>query len=276
MGSILAFRAQGDDLTPLPLEAETLDEATLRLGEHGTYSVFRIYPGGRVLRLQRHFERMRRSAALLGQPYPLSDEWLREAVRRAVRAAGLEAPRVRLTVPFSAPHTALILLEPFEPPPPALYERGVRVGLARAQRDRPHAKDSRFIEARRDLWAGQDDNVYEILLYDEAGRILEGTSSNFYAVLKGMLRTAADGVLEGVARSILLEVAPTVLPVYCKPVTLDDLPRLDEALLTSASRGVVPVVRIGEVTINRGVPGPITQRLRARYEAQVEAELEPL
>ncbi len=276
MGSIRAFRAQGDNLTPLPVEAETLDEATLLLGVHGTYSVFRIYPGERVLRLQRHLERMRRSAALLGQPYPLSDAWLREAVRRAVRATGLEAPRVRLTVPFGAPDTALILLEPFEPPPPTLYERGVRVALARAPREHPRAKDSRFVETRRALWAGQDNDVYEILLHDEAGRILEGTSSNFYAVLNGMLRTAADGVLEGVARSILLEVAPTVLPVYCKPVTLADLPRLDEALLTSASRGVVPIVRIGEVTINGGVPGPITQRLRARYEAQVEAELEPL
>ncbi len=275
MGSVRAFRLQGDTLTALPIEAATLDEATLQIEEHGVYSVFRIYAGERVLRLQRHFERMRQSAAMLGQPYPISDEWLRDAVRRAVRASGLQTPRVRLTVPSNAPHTALILLEPFDPPPPALYEQGVRVALARAHRERPRAKDSHFVEMRNALRAEYPD-AYEVLLYDERERILEGTSSNFYAVLGGMLRTAGDGVLEGVARSILLEVAPAVLPVYCKPVTLSDLPRLDEAFLTSSSRGVVPIVQIGDVTIGMGMPGPITLRLRARYDAQVEAELKPL
>lgn len=275
MGVVRAFRIQRDTLTALPIEAATLDEATLQIGEHGVYSVFRIYAGERVLRLQRHFERMRRSAAMLGQPSLPSDEWLRDAVRRAVHASGLPTPRVRLTVPSSAPNTALILLEPFDPPPSTFYGQGVRVALARAQREQPRAKDSHFVETRNALRAEHPD-AYEVLLYNEQGRILEGVSSNFYAVLGGMLRTAGDGVLEGVARSILLEVAPAILPVYCKPVALSDLPRLDEAFLTSSSRGVVPIVQIGDVTIGTGAPGPITLRLRARYDAQVEAELEPL
>ncbi len=83
-------------------------------------------------------------------------------------------------------------------------------------------------------------------------------------------------MLEGVARSLLLEVAPRVLPVVLEPVTLADLPRLSEALITSSSRGVVPVVQVGEVAIGSGAPGPMTARLRAEYDAQVEAELEPL
>ncbi len=167
------------------------------------------------------------------------------------------------------------MVEPWSPPPPAAYEQGVRVGLACAPRERPGAKDSRFVEARRALWDGQQD-CYEILLHTTDGCILEGTGSNFYGVLGGELRTAGEGMLEGIARSLLLEVAPTVLPVRLDPVCLGDLPQLEEAMLTSASRGVVPIVQIGDNIIGAGRPGPATARLHAAYDARVEAELEPL
>lgn len=271
---VVVFRARGDTLTRLPVEAASLDEATLLTG-HGTYSVFRLYPGRRVLRIGCHLERMRRSAVGLGHPYSLTDEWLRGATRRAVAAAGFEMPRVRLTVPYEAPDAAIIALEPFEPPPSHLVDQGVRVAVSRLQRENPRVKDSRFIETRQRLREAQGD-AYEVLLCDEDGAILEGTTSNFYAVRNGALYTAGEGVLEGVSRSILLEVAPTILPVFMRPVRLDDLPEVREAMLTSASRGVVPIVQIGDARIGPGVPGPVTARLRARYDAQVEAELEPL
>ncbi len=274
MGRIVIFRACGDRLERLPVEADTLDEATLRTG-HGVYSVLRVYPGGRVLRLDRHLDRMRRSAAVLDAPYPLADGWLRAALRRAVQAGGLEAPRLRLTVPFDAPDSALIALEPFSPPPAALYEQGVRVALVEAHRDSPRAKNSRFIEQRQRIEAARAAGVYETLLCSD-GLLLEGTSSNFYGLLDGVLYTAGEGVLEGVARSILLEVAPAVLPLGLTAVRCADAPRLSEAMLTSASRGIVPIVQIGEAVIGGGVPGPIYRALRERYDALVERELEPL
>ncbi len=276
MGHVTVFRAQGDTLERLPIEADTLDETTLRTG-HGVYTVFRTYAGLCVVRLERHLARMRRSAKLLGMPYPLSDGWLRSAARRAARMVGLELLRIRLTIPYAAPDSAIIALEPFTPPPAELYERGVRVGLVQGRREHPRAKDSRFIEARREIWARQPEGTYEVMLYNEEGFILEGTSSNFYAVLDGQLRTADGGlVLDGVARSILLEVAPAVLPVILKPVHLDDLPRISEAMLTSSSRGVMPIVCIGEAPVGEGKPGSVYARLRAAYDVRIEEEKEPL
>jgi branched-chain amino acid aminotransferase len=219
---------------------------------------------------------MRASAQLLGFPFRHSDTELRTAVRQAVEASGFEMPRVRLTIPFAEPDSALILLEPFSPPPAEVYERGVRVNLAYGQRQMPRAKDSRFIEARRRLVVEHDGGAFEVILCREDGALLEGTSSNFYAVLDGTLRTAGEGVLEGIARSVLLEVAPAVLPVVLESVQVDDLPRLSEAMLTSASRGVIPVVQIEGTIIGDGRPGPFTAQLRARYDQQVEQELEPL
>lgn len=274
MANVTVFRAEGETLERLPIEASTLDEATIQTG-HGTYCVFRLYPGPCVLRLDSHLNRTRRSAEALGKPFSHSNEWLRAALRRAVRQSGFTLSRIRLTVPYAAPGAAVIALEPFAPPPPEVFERGVRVGLASGARARPEVKDSRFVEQRLALQQSQS-GVYEILLADEAGRILEGTGSNFYAVLGGALRTAGEGVLQGITRSLLLEVAPRVLPVVLEPVTTADLPSVDEAMITSSSRGVVPVVQIGDSPVGSGVPGPLSARLRAEFDAQVEAELEPL
>jgi branched-chain amino acid aminotransferase len=274
MGALVVFRAEGDKLNPLPVEASSLDEATMQTG-HGVYTVFRLYHDCRVLRFGHHMKRLRQSAAELGQPFRHAESWLRGMTRRAVEESGIDMPRVRLVIPFDDPDALIITLEPFAPPPAAVYTRGVSVGLAEAPRARPEAKDSRFIEERRGILRAQP-GMYEVLLCEPDGRLLEGTSSNFYAVLDGELRTAGSGMLSGIARSVLLEVAPSVLPVALRAVQVVDLPRVSEAMLTSSSRGVVPVVWVGEDRIGDGRPGPLTARLGAAYDAQVEAELEPL
>jgi branched-subunit amino acid aminotransferase/4-amino-4-deoxychorismate lyase len=275
LGRIIIYCADSDRLTQLDVEADTLDEATLK-SAHGVYTVFRVYAGSQVLRLDRHFERMRQSAVLLEQPYLVADEWLRGMMRRAVESSGLDLCRLRLTVPFSAPETALIMLDPFAAPPAELYEKGVRMGLVHTYRDKPLAKNSQFIERRREIAAAHPGDFYEYLMCDEQGHILEATSSNFYAVLDGELRTSPEGVLHGIARGMLIEVAADVLPVRLDPIHTDDLPRVAEAMLTSASRGVFPIVRIEDMPINGGLPGPIYRQLHARFEALAAQEMEPL
>ncbi len=274
MGSLVVFRAEGDELSQLAVEAGNLDEATVQTG-HGIYTVFRLYHHCRVLRFDRHLERLRRSAAELGQPFRHSGEWLRDMTRRAVEESGIDMPRVRLVIPFDDPDALFVTLEPFAPPQAAIYAHGVSVGLAEAPRARPEAKDSRFIEERRDILRAQP-GMYEVLLCGPDGQILEGTSSNFYAVLDGELRTAGSGVLAGIARSVLLEVAPTVLPVAMRAVRVADLPHVSEAMLTSSSRGVVPVTQVGEARIGDGRPGLLTAQIGAAYDTQVEEELGPL
>jgi len=275
MSSVGVFRACGDALERMPVEASNLEEATLQNGR-GVYTVFRLYPGQRVFRLASHFARLRHSADLLGKPFLLTYDWMRLTLRRVIEESGLELVRVRLLVPFDTPDTALIALESFAPVPEVCYQEGVSVGLVEGYREQPRAKDSHFIAWRKKVQVRHPYHVYEIMMHDSGGRILEGLSSNFFAVLGGALRTAGDGVLEGIARSVLLEVAPTVLPVAPRPIHVDDLPQISEAMLTSSSRGIVPIVQVRGVVIGDGKPGPIFKALRAAYDAQIEQELEPL
>lgn len=277
MGRVIVYRAT-DTLNRLDLEANTLDEATLKTG-HGIYTVFRIFPDRRVLRLDKHLERMRRSAELAGQPYQITDEWLRAMAHQAVidaEKSGIAESRIRLTVPFDQPEAAIIAIEPFSPPPDDLYQNGVAVGLVNARRDDPRVKNSRFIELRGALAADQPHNFYEVMLCADDGAILEGAGSNFYAVLNGELWTAEEGMLPGITRAIVLEVADGIVPITLAPVNRTDVPQISEAMLSSSTRGIVPIVQIGDQQVGNGTPGAIYQMLRSRFEALVARELELL
>jgi hypothetical protein len=106
----------------------------------------------------------------------------------------------------------------------------------------------------------------------EDGAVLEGLSSNFYGVLAGVLRTEQERVLPGVTRSLVIELAVGLLPMAPVPVRREELPELQEAFLTSVSRGIVPVVRIDDVVVGGGHPGPATQELMRRLAERVEQE----
>lgn len=275
MSKVRVFRASGDAFEQLPVEADTLDEATLQTG-HGVYTVLRTFPGVKVVRMAQHFQRLAESARLLGEDFVLSEDWIRQTLRRAIEAAGFELVRARLTIPFGTPDVLLVAVESFTPPSPELYEHGVKVGLVEGHRESPLAKDSHFIEWRRNILAQQPPGMFEVILYDEGGLITEGVGSNFYAVVDGRLCTAADGMLEGIARSILLDVVAQVVPIELRRIKVDELASASEAMLTSASRAVVPVVQVGDIVIGGGKPGPVAAALKAKYDHRLNRELEPL
>jgi D-alanine transaminase len=64
--------------------------------------------------------------------------------------------------------------------------------------------------------------------------------------------------------------------VRLEPVRVDDLDAVSEAMITSASRGVMPIVEIDGRPAGDGRPGPIFKALRVRYNIRLQAEMEPL
>jgi len=271
---IEAFEFRSGKLRPYVIETHSFDEA-LREAGRGTYTVFRVYAGNRVLRFQDHIDRLRRSAAILEMPFLHNSAMMREAVKCAIKSTDICLPRICLFIPIAAPDTIVVMLQEFSPPTEEEYQQGVRVAVASFQRRKPSAKDSSFILERSGL-RRQHPEAREILMCDEGGQILEGLSSNFFAVMNDELYTAQDKILEGISRAILLEVAREILPVNLEPIHISDCSQISEAFLTSSSRGVLPVTEIGKTRIGSGKPGPVTSNLRTLFDARVDAELEPL
>ncbi|MEO0564166.1 MAG: aminotransferase class IV, partial [Chloroflexota bacterium] len=205
----------------------------------------------------------------------LSHGDLRGVIREVIRIAGYGDVKFRLTVPKATPDAPIISVEPFPGYPRSLYTDGVRMtSSANSARHNAAAKDTRWMHAREALRG--DTDAYEVLLLDADGAMLEGTSSNFYAVKNDTLYTALEGVLAGTSRGIIFEVAPQVLPLVRRALHVDDVSLLQEAFITSSSRGIVPVVQIDDTTLGDGKPGPYTRQLMTVYRAWVADHLETL
>jgi branched-chain amino acid aminotransferase len=246
----------------------------------GVYTSLRTYRHNHFLHLGDHLDRLAQSMALLGWDYRLDRHQLRQALHQVCSAYPAADARVRIDIlaqPISSPGgetRVLIGLFPFQPIPEQLYDVGVQVAITRQlTRANPRAKEAHFAQERQPFLASQPD-AYECLLLDQDGYILEGTTSNFYAVRDGVLWTAGEGVLEGVARKIVLQVARQIgMPIRLQAVHIDDVGRLDECALSSSSRAIVPIVEVDGRAVADGRPGPHTRRLLAAYNAYVDSAL---
>jgi branched-subunit amino acid aminotransferase/4-amino-4-deoxychorismate lyase len=251
---------------------DSLASASLALPE-GAYTTLRTYAGNGVVRLGQHLARLEESVALMGTPGRIDRAAVRRALGTALANARYPESRVRLTF---APPRLFIAVEAFAPLPEKLYEDGVACVTLELQRDNPHAKDTRFIAAAQDAYARLPEGVEEGLLVAGDGAVLEGLSSNFFAIREGVLRTEEDRALAGVTRSLAIEVAQPLLPLERVAVQRDELPLLNEAFITSVSREVLPVVRIDGRPVGDGRVGPRTRAIMQAFAALVARERESL
>jgi branched-chain amino acid aminotransferase len=264
-----------DGLVPVNYTADSLADAARFEPYDGVYTVTNTYNTFKVLKFDAHLDRLEDSARRANIPLVLDRPRLRAALRQIITESGYGDSRFRITVGREHPDHCILSVEPFRPPPPEVYSDGVRcITLPDSARQNPAAKTTGWMHDREKITLPT--GIYTGLLLDAEGDILEGESSNFYAIMNGELRTAGAGALPGIAQQIVFAVAEGLMPVRREPVNVRDLPTLQEAFITSSSRGIVPVVAIDDVTLGDGTPGPHTRALREAYLAWVDAHLEEL
>ena len=278
MADISLWRITPTANLKLDTGASTVDEVTRELPE-GYYSTFRTFAKGtRVLGLSAHLRR-------LYDPVTAPD--VDESTLRQYLHALLESYRpheARVRVVMTRQGQAYLAMAPLVPLPPEIYVKGVRVETTKLQREHPRLKSTSFI-SRSELERKHiaQEGIFEALLVKD-GKILEGMTSNFFYVVRKDARsvppyvgTARDDILLGVTRQTVIEIAKgRGLEVKYQPLQLDQLPRIDEAFITSSSRGIVPVVQIDNVTIGQGSPGLVTKQLIAAYEEYVMKKAEEI
>ncbi|GAB4500637.1 MAG: aminotransferase class IV [Anaerolineales bacterium] len=268
---ILAYQLHPGGPQPLTLQAESLDAATAQL-PGGLYTTFRTFDNGRrVLGLNAHLKRLYKTKIPT-----LTPEELKKSLAELLDSGEAGEWRARLILAESAPTGACFaLLERFSPPPASLYQNGVRAETVLLARATPRLKTTAFIaasaEARKRLGGG----IYEIIMLRPDGGALEGLTSNFYLLRGQTLFTAREGILPGITRRAVLHLARQLgLKISYQPPRLDQ--PFDEALLSSSSRGIVPIVEIDGKAVGGGQPGPIARRLNAAYDAYVLRNAAPL
>jgi D-alanine transaminase len=105
------------------------------------------------------------------------------------------------------------------------------------------------------------------------GLMIEGASSNTFAVIGGVLRThpATHRILAGITRDVVLELAADLgIPVAEQPVTAGELAGASEVMLTATTADVMPVARVDGRVVGDGRPGPIARALHKALLARME------
>lgn len=275
---LCALTPQGPRVLALPAGGSCIHELLEQL-PGGVYSALRTFHHDRFLWLEAHFDRTDRSMSALGWTTKLDRPLLRRALDERVRAYPLADARARFDVlrePFELQGVVadvFLALSPYEAVPDELLERGVRVELARhLQRPTPRIKTTDFVRARKPLPLSLPLN-YEGLLVDDQDRILECSSANVAFVRGKRLISAGDGVLEGITALVLRKLAPSLgLEWEQRRLPIAELSSVDEAFLSSSSRGVVPIVQVGETPIGNGRVGAAVRGLLSAYYAFADRE----
>lgn len=241
----------------------------------GVYTTFRTFEGHKTLPLEAHFQRLEESASLLKTPVYLKPKAIKQILHEAVQNFPAQESRIRLTVDLEQNHgTVYISLEPLQLPPAEDYENGVWVVTYQFQRENPRAKRTTFISVTDSIRQELPKTANEGLMVDQNGDILEGFSSNFFAVKEGEIWTSDEEILPGITRSLVLQAAQRKhIKVQFKTVNLSDIPFLEEAFITSSSRAVLPVRQINNYIIGNGKPGTITRTLSSVYCQEIRSML---
>lgn len=167
-------------------------------------------------------------------------------------------------------------------PPVKLQFRGL-------PRTNARAKDSEWVRKRRALEESKPQDVNEVILSTPDGDLLEGLSSNFFALQDGAVVTAEEGVLGGTIREIVLQVCGELgVPLVLEPPKMSDIERWQGAFISSTSRLLLPADELRWALPGHGGPGgtervrvfpeqhPLVRRLEAAVMARILQESEQL
>jgi branched-chain amino acid aminotransferase len=263
------------------------DRAVVSVFDHGLTvgdAVFETVAvrAGRPVTVTRHLQRLRRSARALGLDAPALEDLI-AAVSGTLMANSLTDAVVRVLVtsgpgPLGSvrggrPVTTVVLAGPY--PGWADDADVVVVPWPRNERSAlAGVKTTSYAENVVALAEARSRGGSEAIFANTAGNLCEGSGSNVFLVLGGVLVTPplSAGCLAGVSRAVVIELLG--IPVEERDVPVGALAGAEEAFLTSATRYVQPI-RSVDGTALPACPGPVTLEVAAAYSALLESDPDP-
>lgn len=242
------------------------------------YAVFdymRTY-NGVPFHLEEHIARLFRSADYILLDMPWTQGELRDIVLETLARNNHPESNVRIIVTGgdtadwitpAGPPRLLVLVYPAMPPPDHYYTDGVKVITVYEARALPHAKTIHYIPAIRALKQAKAAGAVEAIYTDERGRALEGTTTNVFAFFNGTLVTPGDGILPGITRGAVIDLARTAFPLEIRDIQVDELRRAEEVFITASNKQVMPVIQVDDAVIGAGKPGEHTRHMMALFAA---------
>ena len=253
------------------------------LRSDATYDVVTVWDGA-FFRLQDHLARFERSCASFRLDAGLSTKHIVSILTKCVRLAGLRNAYVEMICtrgqpPWGSrdPRLAVNQFYAFAVPyvwiaNEAQRAQGLNLVVSNVQRIPatsvdPRAKNYHWNDLTMGLLGALDAGGDSVVLTDAEGNVVEGPGFNIFCLnSQGVLVTPAAGVLEGITRRTVLEMAHAAgMRVEQRALPVQELRGAREVFVSSSAGGVLPVTRVNSVPVGGGAVGPVTKQLVQTY-----------
>ncbi len=252
------------------------------LRSDATYDVAHLWRGS-FFRLEDHLDRFERSMERLRLRAPLGRDEIREILHECARLSGLRdayaevictrgVPPPGSRDPRDCENNFFAFVVPFVwIASPDKQERGLHASISGVRRIPPSsvdptAKNYHWLDLTMGLYEAYARGGETAILVDELGNVVEGPGFNVFVVVDGAVLTPQGGVLEGITRLTVMELASDLgIPLERRAIPADEMRGADEAFVTSTAGGIMPVTKVDGGAVGEGRPGPVTSRLREAY-----------
>lgn len=263
-----------------------LDQGFLR--SDLTYDVPGVWDG-RFFRLDEHLDRLEEACEKLRLKIPMPRDELRATLIDMVAKSGIRDAYVELIVTRglkfvreykSYENNLYLMVMPYVwAMPPAIQRTGGAAVVTRTVRRTPPGamdptiKNLQWGDFVRGWLEASDRGAVYALLPDGDGNITEGGGYNIFVVKDGVLKTPARGVLLGITRKTVLEIAESKgFSAVVDFVPVEELYHADELFIATTAGGVMPLTTLDGVPVGNGKVGDMTREI---WEAYWKAHYDP-
>jgi branched-chain amino acid aminotransferase len=261
----------------------SVDEARLSPGQAGLLNGWGLFTTTRIFHgeafaYERHWRRLEKDAGRIRLPFPFDAEKVRRHLGELLAANQVTEGTARIYMIYNRvgfwqsgealPDVDLILCTA------GLPSHSDEARLSVAEHGRHAAsplagvKTTAWLNNAWHLAEAQKAGWTEVILLNERAEVAECTSANIFCVKGGAVFTPplSSGCLEGVTRSVLLEIAPRAgVSMSEKTLTVEDLYAAEEVFITSTNRTLLGVSEISGHRYST-VMGPLVQKLERAFD----------
>lgn len=263
-------------------------EATIGINDlaiqrgYGVFDFFRTQHF-EPLFLDDYLDRFYHSANILRLAVPHSKAAMVSIIEELIRRNRVSTSGIRLVLTGGFSEDSyhieqpnfIITQKPIELPSEEKFMRGLNIITHTYKRELPTIKSINYLTG---IYLKQKiaDNKADEVLYTDNGNILEFPRANVFIVTENdAVVTPAEGVLYGITRKKVLEIAREKYHVEQRAISMDELHQAKEVFFTSTTKRILPVLCIDGKKVGSGEAGEVTKSLYHSFLQMEHALLGP-
>ncbi len=258
------------------------------------YEVVRTYRKTAPFLLDRHYRRLLHSAEGIGLRVPFTLEKLSKHLADCMAKSAHPDHYIRIIVSRGeddrfdlypeetlVPRT-ILLIDKVKVFPKEYYEQGASIALVSVRRNLrqaldPNIKSGNYLNNVMAIMEAKRKGAADAVMLNYENCVTEATASNVFMVCGGVISTPQmeSGILEGISRGVLKEAfAREKMPFEERRISRDEFLTADEVFITGTVKEVIPITKIDERPVGKGVPGPVTRKVMDLWRREVNRILD--